>query len=123
MFRLPEATGAHVQATLTLLKADQRGQVLVIRRDVLLTLLDDFLGGCINQALHLSWLILLVTEVSSHNVVNGIFDARFDVSEGTDVFVLVGGDLRGFFVRRLVVVHVLDPVSYTHLTLPTICSV
>ena len=106
--RLPEATGAHVQATFAPLQADKRGQVLVIRRDVLLTLLDDLLGCCINQALHLSWLVLLVGEVASHDVVNGIFDACLDVGEGTDVFVLVGGDLRRFFVRCLVVVCVLD---------------
>ena len=110
MLGLPEATGAHMEPALTLLKADERRQVLVIGRDLLLAVLDDLFGGLIDQVLHLSWLILLVREVAADHVINSVLNTCFNVGEGAHVFLLVSDRLSG--VCRRVVVSCLDHILF-----------
>ena len=45
MLCLPEAACTHVKTGFSFLKADQRGKVLVVRRDFLLALFDDLLAA------------------------------------------------------------------------------
>ena len=48
--------------------------------------------------------------------------ARVFVKEGTGVITVNGKDLTEYFGREILQ-YIVKPVSYTHLTLPTICSV